>query len=308
MEFRPLSGREYPRFTAIKTFFRLPHGHLNDPFDVAILGLPFDGALSYRPGARFGPSRVREASSLGRGFHMESQEDVFSRIRCADGGDLKIDPLSQEKTFTLVEESVYEWLKSGKKTLIFGGDHSITLPILRAYRRYFGEPLAFLHFDAHLDTYPPAWGHEYHHGAFLRHALEEGLVYGPNVIQFGIRGPLASEDDWEVNRKFGIQSFGVGDVKRMCLGLTPWPQCLWRRPTYISFDIDCLDPSYAPGTGTPVPGGLSSWEALTTLRQLGNLPVVGGDVVEISPPFDTSDITSLAGVAMGFEILALIKT
>lgn len=304
MEFLPLSGREYPRFSAIKTFFRLPHVEIDADFDVAIQGVPFDGGLSYRPGARFAPASVRDISSLGRGYHWNYQSSIFKSMRCADIGDLPIVPISIEKSYQIIEEHTLRALTSGKRVLSIGGDHSITLPILRAYYKHFRKPLNFIHFDAHLDTYPAAWGCEYHHGSFLRHAMDEGLVNCTQTLQFGIRGPFAGADDLEFVNQRQVQVFSIDQIRAQSLPdfLKSLPTV--SGPTYISFDIDCLDPAYAPGTGTPVVGGLTSYEAQSILRALKLENVVGGDVVEVSPPYDHAGITALAATDAAFEILA----
>jgi len=304
MEFKPLSGREYPRFSAIKTFFRLPIATVKDDFDVAIFGIPFDGGVSYRPGARFAPSQIREASSLGRGYHMNRDVNFFERLRVADIGDCQVVPIDLEQTYEKIESFVSEVLKSKKRFISVGGDHSTTLPVLRALKKHHGKKLAFIHFDAHLDTYPAAWGKEYHHGAFARHAVEEGLVDPKKMIQIGIRGPLAGRDDLDFIKKHKIKVCTVDDVRKKSLEsfIDSLPS-FDETPTYISFDVDCLDPAYAPGTGTPVVGGLTSYETQKILRGLKIKNLVAGDVVEVSPPYDHAQLTSLVGVDVMFEFL-----
>lgn len=307
MEFKPLSGREFPRFSAIKTFFRLPHVKLQAQFDVALFGIPYDGGVSYRPGGRFAPARVREASSLGRGFHMERKVSVFDKLKVADIGDCPTVPIDQNQTYEKIEKFTTSVLKSGKKFVACGGDHSVTLPVLRALRKHYKKPLAFIHFDAHLDTYPAAWGCEYHHGAFARHAVSEGLVDPTKMIQIGIRGPLAGGDDLDFTVKNKIRVYTVDHIRNGSLQdfLDELP-VFDKTPTYISYDVDCLDPVYAPGTGTPVVGGLTTYETQRILRALKIKNLVGGDIVEYSPAYDQSDITALASVDAMFEILSLM--
>jgi len=309
MEYKPLSGREFPRFSAIKTFFRLPHVSIDSDYEVGIFGIPYDGAVSYRPGARFAPSKVREVSSLGRGFHMTRMEKFFEKLKVADIGDCPTVPIDQNQTYERIEKFVSEVLSHDKKFLAVGGDHSTTLPILRALKKKYGRPLAFIHFDAHLDTYPAAWGCEYHHGAFARHAVEEGLVDPKKMLQIGIRGPLASEDDLSFVKKYGIRVITIDEIRNLSIAdfLKTLPQ-FDDTPAYISYDIDNLDPSYAPGTGTPVPGGLTTYEVQRIFRALKIPNLVGGDVVEISPPFDHADITALAGMDALFEMLHIMQT
>lgn len=309
MDYQPLSGREFPRFSAIKTFFRLPIANISDPFDVALCGIPFDGGVSYRPGARFAPAKVRECSSLGRGFHWSRGEQVFAKLKCADIGDCPTVPIDLNQTYSKIEHFIGSVASKQKRIIVVGGDHSITLPILRALRSVYTVPLNFIHFDAHFDTYPAAWGCEYHHGSFLRHAIEEGLVNPARTVQFGVRGPLASGDDLDFLRKHQLRSFTVDAIRA-----APLPSFLStlpifdEGPTYISYDIDNLDPAFAPGTGTPVPGGLSTYEVQQILRSLKVNHLVGADVVEVCPPYDHGDITGLAAVDAVFEILGLMAS
>lgn len=306
-DFQPLSGREFPRFSGIKTFFRLPYVTVDQKFDVALYGIPYDGGVSYRPGPRFAPSRVREASSLGRGFHWSRGIQIFQKLKIADVGDCPVVPIDQKQSYEKIEKFVSELLKQKKRIIGVGGDHSTTLPVLRALRRHYKKPLAFVHFDAHLDTYPAAWGQEYHHGAFARHAVEEGLVDPKKMFQLGIRGPLAGEDDLDFVKKNKITVKTVDDIRSGSLDsfLKTLPR-FDSTPTYISFDVDCLDPAYAPGTGTPVVGGLTTYETQRILRALKIPNLVGGDIVEISPPYDHADITSLVGVDVMFEMICVM--
>ena len=210
------------------------------------------------------------------------------------------------KTYERIQEFYGNLLSMKKKVITVGGDHSTTLPILREMRKHYGKPLQFIHFDAHLDTYAPAWEMEYHHGSFARHAVEEGLVDPKKYHMFGIRGPLAGADDLDFIKKHGITVHTVDEIRdtglrKFIAGLPDFGT----EPTYISYDIDCLDPSCAPGTGTPVPGGLTTYEAQQIFRGLKVRGLVGADIVEVSPPFDSSDITAMAALDAMFEMLAL---
>lgn len=302
--FQPISGREFPRFSAIKSFFRLPIKNIHENFDIALMGIPFDGGVSYRPGARFAPSQVREYSSLGRGFHWSREINIFQKLKIADIGDCPVVPIHLAKTYAAIESFVGKILQTNKKFISVGGDHSTTLPVLRALKKKWGQPLGFIHFDAHLDTYPAAWGEEFHHGAFARHAIEEKLVDPKKMIQIGIRGPLAGRDDLDFVKKHRVKVVTVDDVRERPLNefLKTLPKFL-NGPTYLSFDVDCLDPAYAPGTGTPVVGGLTTYEVQRILRSLKIENLVGADIVEVSPPFDHAGITSLAAVDVMFELL-----
>lgn len=306
-EYKPMSGREFPRFSGIKTFFRLPIVNLDEKFDVALFGIPYDGGVSYRPGARFAPTLLREVSSLGRGFHMSRALNVFEKIKVADVGDCSIVPIDQVQTYEKIENFATQVLSTNKKFIAVGGDHSVTLPLLRSLRKQYGAPLNFIHFDAHLDTYPAAWGCEYHHGAFARHAVEEGLVNPMSMWQIGIRGPLAGGNDLDFVKKNKITIKTMDDIRQSSLADFLKILPLFKGPTYLSFDIDCLDPAFAPGTGTPVPGGLTTYEVQRILRALKIENLVGADIVEICPAYDTSQITGLAGVDIMFELLCLMS-
>lgn len=306
-EYKPLSGREFPRFSGIKTFFRLPIADLNADFEVALFGIPYDGGVSYRPGARFAPSLVRDVSSLGRGFHMTRAVSVFEKIKVADVGDCSVVPIDQVQTYEKIEKFVSAVLATNKKFIGIGGDHSVTLPILRALKKKYGVPLNFIHFDAHLDTYPAAWGCEYHHGAFARHAVEEGLVNPSQMLQIGIRGPLAAGNDLDFVNKHKIKIKTIDDIREGSLADFLKTLPTFTGPTYISFDIDCLDPAFAPGTGTPVPGGLTTYETQKILRALKIENLVGADIVEVCPAYDSSQITGLAAVDTMFELLCLMS-
>lgn len=307
MKSRPMSGRESPRFAGIKTFFRLPATPVDGAYEAGIFGVPYDGAVSYRPGARFAPTAVREASSTGRGFSPERAQSWTDRLHAVDIGDCPVNPMSQEETLGKIEHFWLQLFERGRRGVGVGGDHSTTLGALRAARKAAGRPVGLVHFDAHLDTYPAAWGAEYHHGAFLRHALDEGLVDPNSSVQIGIRGPLVAADDLDVVKRYGVRSTTVDDLREK--GYKDYVASLKLDPSaphYISFDIDSLDPAFAPGTGTPVPGGLSTYEAMQILRRLTIPNLMGADIVEISPPFDHAEITALAGVAILNEFLHIL--
>ncbi|MDE0092189.1 MAG: agmatinase [Oligoflexia bacterium] len=299
-----ITKRNQPRFSGVPTFFRLEQEKPERiTSDVLLCGIPFDGGTTYRSGARMAPSRVREVSALGRGYHPQWNQDVFKTLKPVDIGDLPTNPISIEKTYQLIEQNVFSLAKNNKKLLSVGGDHSITLPILRALSKIHG-PLNLIHFDAHFDTYPPAYGEEFHHGTFVRHAVLEKCVN--QVFQFGIRGPFIVKEDVDFGKQNQIQVFTVDDIKSKGLKiLSDLPERI-KGPSYLSFDVDCLDPAYAPGTGTPVVGGLSSYESQQIMRHLKVENLIGGDVVEVNPSYDHGDITSLVAVSALFEILNLM--
>lgn len=300
-----ISKRRDPRFSGVKTFFRQAYEKAEETKkDVLICGVPFDGGTTFRSGARMGPGRIREVSALGRGWHLQHQQNVFKTLQVVDGGDLPTNPISLPKTYQLLEEAVLKLAKKGKRLLCAGGDHSITLPILRALSQVHGA-LNLIHFDAHFDTYPPAYGgEEYHHGTFVRHGVLEKHL--KQVWQFGIRGALTAKEDMDFIQKHNIQFWTVDDIKKEGIKiLSKIPQPI-KGPTYLSFDVDCLDPAYAPGTGTPVVGGLNTYEVQQLLRNLKVENLVGADVVEINPSYDHGDITSLVAVDVLFESLNIM--
>ena len=236
---------------------------------------------------------------------MSRAISLFDYVKAADIGDCSVVPIDQQKTYEKIETFAHQLIKNNKKFISIGGDHSTTLPLLRALAKKHG-PLNFIHFDAHLDTYPAAWGCEYHHGAFARHALEEGLVNPKAMMQIGIRGPLANGSDLDIVRKHKVKIFTVDDIRRKNIFDFVKTLPTFAGPTYISFDIDCLDPAYAPGTGTPVPGGLTTYETQQILRALKIKNLVGADIVDVSPPYDSSQITGLAAVDTLFELMCLM--
>jgi agmatinase/guanidinopropionase len=309
MKYVPVSGRELPRFAGIKTFFRLPYVPMKSDYDVALVGVPFDGSQSFRPGSRFAPGRVREVSSLGRVYHWERQLSFIDNLKVADIGDIPIVPIDVAKSYKIIEDYYAELLKLKKKFVAVGGDHSTTLPTLRALRKKYKKPIAVVHFDAHLDTYPAAWDCEYHHGSFMRHAVEEDLVNPKKVFQIGLRGPLAGKDDLDFIAKHQFQIYTVQDIRSAPIDSITKKinKMVGDDLVYITYDIDCLDPAYAPGTGTPVIGGLTTYETQQILRGLRLPGMVGGDVVEVSPPYDHADITSLAAVDAMFEMINILS-
>ena len=305
-----ISQRAYPRFSGIKTFFRLDYWDYSKkqaqnkdiPSQTFLCGVPFDGGSTYRNGSRMAPSHIRNISALGRGYHTQYNQNIFEILKPVDLGDLPINPISLQKTYQMIEKNVFQLAQDQKRGIYVGGDHSITLPILRALSQVHG-PLNLIHFDAHFDTYPPAYGEDFHHGTFVRHAVLEKCVH--QVFQFGIRGPFTAKEDTDFVKKHGIRVWTVEHIKKA------WTQFLkeipeFKGPTYISFDIDCLDPAYAPGTGTPMPAGLNSYEVLQILRRLKIKNLVGSDLVEVNPAYDHGEITGLLASSILFELLNLM--
>jgi agmatinase len=306
MELKPLDGRKFPRFSGICTFFRLPHHPDVDDLDVAVLGVPWDGSVSYRPGARFGPRAVRDASVLMRAYSPEAAIRPFDTLRVADAGDVSVVPHDASATFANIEEHVSRAIAGGGRTVCVGGDHSIALPILRAMAKRHG-PVGLVHFDAHSDTYPAAWGNEYHHGTPFRKAVEEGLLDPARVIQIGLRGGLAGADDYTFAKQTGFRMVFLDDLIEQGVGAVAAAiKEVATGKVYLSMDVDAIDPAFAPGTGTPVPGGLTSREALMLIRSCRGVDIVGADVVELSPPYDVQQITALLAAQMAWEAVVLM--
>ncbi|HEY7650562.1 MAG TPA: agmatinase, partial [Methylomirabilota bacterium] len=271
------------------------------------LGIPYDGGVSYRPGARFGPRAVREQSSLIRPWNPVLKVHPFQRLRMADCGDVDVVPTSIERTFERIQQAIDAVIVAGALPLVVGGDHSVTLPILRSLARRHGR-VGLVHFDAHPDTWDEYFGSKFFHGTPFRRALEEGLIDPHRMIQVGIRGPLYGPEDFALHDEHGIEVIRIETVKEHG---TTWVAGRLSRlrggPLYCSFDIDAVDPAFAPATGTPEVGGLTSYEAVTLVRALAGLGVIGADVVEVSPPYDgPGQVTSLLAANLLFELASVM--
>ncbi|HET7874352.1 MAG TPA: agmatinase [Methylomirabilota bacterium] len=303
----PRDAFHSPRFGQPPTFMRLPHIRDVAALDVALVGIPYDGGTSYRPGARYGPRAIRDQSSLIRPWNPALQVAPFARLHVVDWGDVDVAPVSIETTFAAIERETDRLVGAGVVPLSVGGDHSITLPILRSLARRWGA-LGLVHFDAHPDTWDEYMGSRHFHGTTFRRAVEEGLVNGRRAIQIGIRGPLYGPEDFDFHRAHGLEVIRIEAVKdRGCGWVAERLGRLAGAPVYCSFDIDAVDPAYAPATGTPEVGGLTSWEALVLVRALRGLSLVGADVVEVSPPYDgPGQVTSLLAANLLFELLSVV--
>ena len=296
-----------PRFGQVATLMLLPAVASAKGLDVALLGIPYDGGTSYRTGARFGPRAVREQSSLIRPWNPVLKVHPFERLRVADCGDVDVVPISIERTLAAIQARVGEVMADGAMPVCVGGDHSVTLGILRAVARRHG-PVGVVHFDAHPDTWDEYFGSKFFHGTPFRRAVEEGLIEPKRMIQVGIRGPLYGDEDFAFHDQYGIEVVRIEAVKEHG---TAWVTERLNRlrggPVYLSFDIDAVDPAFAPATGTPEVGGLTSYEALVLVRALAGLNLVGADVVEVSPPYDgPGQITALLAANLLFEIVSLL--
>jgi len=303
---QPINALENPRFAGIPTFMRLPHISDAKRLDVALIGVPFDGGTSYRPGPRFGPRHVRQQSAIIRPYHPVLEVSPFDLLRVADYGDLAVNPLSIEDTLQRIEAGLKTVLDQGAVPICVGGDHSILLPILRAMHKTHG-PVAMIQLDAHSDTWDRYWGMKYSHGTPVRRAIEEGLLDEAHVLQIGLRGQLYGPDDLDYAREHKIKMITAETVHDHGMSVIHESLKGFRgHKTYFSLDIDVVDPAFAPGTGTPQVGGLSSHQILTVVRSLAGLNFVGCDLVEVSPQYDSAEITSLLAANLIFEQLCLL--
>jgi agmatinase len=289
-------------------FFRLPVAASSPHADAVLLGVPHDGGTTYQPGARFAPYHVRRVSALVQGHHPVHKVDVFSRIDAVDGGNVVFPPFDRGAMREMVESEVSAVIEAGGVPFVVGGDHSVSLPAMRAAANAHG-PVAVVHVDAHLDTSgPEIWADDHHHGTPIRHALSEGVIAPAGLMSVGIRGPWGSANDADLARKHDariVTADEVGERGAARIG-HELRERIGSRPVYVTVDVDGVDPAFAPGTGTPVPGGLSVRELFAILRGLAGSNLVGFDVVEISPGLDHADLTSHLGAYLLFEGLALL--
>ena len=303
---QPLSGNEMPRFGGPATFMRLPVGASFGDTDVAIVGVPFDIATSNRPGSRLAPREIRDESRLLRPYNMATRAMPFDSIQIADFGDVPINTYSIEKSLEIIENYYRHIFSNDCCPITLGGDHSIVLPILRAARERFG-PVALVHIDAHADCNDAMFGEQFTHGTPFRRAVEQDLLDCTKVTQIGLRGTGYSPSDFDWARSHGFHVVEAEDCWNK--SLVPLMDVVRERagdvPTYISLDIDGLDPACAPGTGTPEPGGLTTSQALEIIRGCHGLNVIGADVVEVSPPFDLTRNTSLLAANLAYEMICI---
>jgi guanidinopropionase len=304
---QPVEGTVMPRFADIPTFMRLPVERDATRLDIALIGVPWDGGTTNRAGARHGPREIRNMSSLMRRIHPVSRIQPYQLARVGDHGDVPVNPVDLEDTLGRVERFFARVHAAGAIPLSAGGDHLITLPIMRAIAR--DRPVGMVHFDAHSDTWDTYFGgHKFTHGTPFRRAIEEGLLDPTRTVQIGIRGSLYHADDMDWAYEQGIRVIAIEEFFEIGVDrvIEEARRVVGDGPTYVSFDVDGLDPVYAPGTGTPEIGGFSTHEAQRMLRGLQGLDLVGGDVVEVSPPFDPSGNTAIVGATMMFEILCVL--
>jgi agmatinase len=301
----PVDATAVPRFAGPATFARLPRLDEVQRADVAVLGVPFDSGTSYRPGARFGPAHVRASSKLLRTYNPVLDVEPFGVQQVVDAGDIACNPFDIMDAVKQIDEGARVVLDRSEKLVTIGGDHTVALPLLRVMHELHGE-VAVVHFDAHLDTWDTYFGAPVTHGTPFRRASEEGLIDKTGSMHVGIRGPLYSPQDLSDDQVLGFQVVGSHDMDDM-----GWRGVVERiaarvgdRPTYVSLDIDVLDPAFAPGTGTPEAGGLTSRELLNILRSFSALNLVGADIVEVAPAYDHAEVTGIAAAHAAYELVS----
>lgn len=303
----PLNSLETPRFAEIKTFMRLPNVKTTEDVDYAVIGVPFDTGTTYRPGARFGPAAIRDISSLIKPYNVPQRINVVDELSGVDYGDVPVIPGFIEDTYDQMVKGLTPIVKAGVIPICLGGDHSITLGELRAVASVHG-PVALVHFDSHFDTIDSYFGKKYNHGTVFKRALEEGLIDVEHSIQIGMRGTFYSEDDlngsadlgFQVITSFEMRQLGLPEVIRRII------ERVGNHKAFLTFDIDFVDPAYAPGTGTIEVGGFTSTESLDMVRKLKDLNFVGYDLVEVLPAYDPTQITAFLAANLVFEFISLI--
>ncbi len=307
-KYGPEDSKRSPRFTGIRTYARLPHvsGSLSDT-DVAVLGIPFDTGATFRVGARFGPERIRSASALIRPYHTASAISPFDYLSVVDYGDIAVVPGYIEESQVRIRAGLQQILEQRVIPISMGGDHSISLPELRAIAAAYG-PVGLIDFDAHSDTSDEYFGQPYTHGTPFYHAIREGLIDPSRAIQIGLRGPVYSKRDYEIPVELGMEVITAAEVHG--LGIAETARRVRARagvgPVFLTFDIDFVDPAFAPGTGTPEVGGFTTWESQALVRELHGIRFVGFDVVEVLPDYDVAETTSLLAANLIFEFLTLL--
>ena len=304
---QPLGGNQMPRFGGPNTFMRLPAADGPDGLDVAVLGVPMDIGASWRSGTRFGPKQIRAESAMIRPYNIQTGAAPFERLQVADIGDVPLNTFDLSDSIRIIEGFVADVLAAGALPLTLGGDHTLTLPILRAVAKHHG-PVALVHVDAHADVNDAMFGVRECHGTVFRRAWEEGLLIADKVWQIGLRGTGYSPEDFDEPRRWGFNLVTAPELWHQ--SLEPLAEHIRADldgvKVYLTYDIDSLDPACAPGTGTPEIGGLTTPQAMELIRGLKGLNIVGADLVEVSPPYDPSGNTALVAANLLYEILCIL--
>jgi agmatinase len=304
---KPVTPQQLPKFAGIKTYMRLPHVRTTQGIDFAVIGIPWDGSTSYRTGQRLGPEAIRRVSVTLRPYNLALGVGIFEHCSGVDYGDLLVVPGYVEDTYVKIEAELAPLVKAGVIPVLMGGDHSITLPELRAIAKTYG-PVALVQFDAHTDTNDSFFGQPYYHGSPFRRAVEENLVLADRSIQVGMRGSVYSKNAYDDSTALGFDVVTMEEIREMGMPalVARIRERVGHERVFVTFDIDVVDPAFAPGTGTPEIGGFSGGEALGVIRGLNGLTFVGFDVVEVLPSYDVADLTALMAANILYEFLSLI--
>jgi len=307
VENKPITPQQQPKFAGIKTFMRLPHSQAIQGIDFVVAGVPWDGATSYRTGQRSGPDAIRKVSVTLRPYNLALDVDIFEHCAGIDYGDLSVVAGYIEETYARIEAELGPVVEAGIIPVLMGGDHSITLPELRAVAKTHG-PVALIHFDSHTDTNDQYFGKPYYHGSPFRRAVEENIVLAQKSIQIGMRGSVYSRNAYDDSTALGFKVITMAALREMDPGelMEIVRKRVGQHKVFVTFDIDVVDPAFAPGTGTPEVGGITSAEAVDLVRGLRGLNFIGFDVVEVLPDKDPAEITALLAANIVYEFLSLI--
>lgn len=296
-----------PRYCGISTFARLNLLENNEKCDIAVVGIPYDSGVTFRPGARFGPESIRSSSRLIRPFNINQMKSPFKNKLIRDAGDISCNPFSINKSIKKIEKEIDSLFEKSNNIIILGGDHTISYPILKSINKKFGK-VALVHFDSHFDTWEEYFCEKCTHGTPFKRAIEEDLFDVDHSMHVGIRGSINDYTDIENDEKLGFKTVFCNEIEEIGISgiVSKINDRVGNLPCYISIDIDCIDPAFAPGTGTPEPGGLSSRELFLILKGMSKLKTIGGDIVEVSPSYDSNSITSQLAAHLAYELITMI--
>jgi agmatinase len=306
-KYEPVDPKKFPRFAGIKTFMRLPHIRTTESIDFAVVGVPWDGGASFRTSQRSGPDAIRRMSALLRPYNLDLDVRLFDHCSGVDYGDLSVVPGYIEDSYERIEEELYPLVEAEVIPILLGGDHSITLPELRAIFKKYG-PVSLIQFDSHTDTYDEYFGRPHNHGTPFSRAVEENLLDVDHSLQVGMRGSVYSKNDYDQAKSYGFDLITMADVRD--IGISKVMERIHERVgktrVFVTFDIDAVDPAFAPGTGTPEVGGFTSGEAMSLVRGLNGLNIVGFDIVEVLPEYDPADITALLAANIVYQFISIV--
>jgi agmatinase len=302
-----VDATKVPRFAGLGTFARLPRLDEVAKADIAIVGVPFDAGVSYRSGARFGPNHIRESSRLLRPYNPAQDASPFALAQVVDVGDIAANPFDIAEAVEQIGAGMDDLLAKQIKPVVLGGDHTIAYPIIKSLNKIYG-PVTVIHFDAHLDTWDTYFGAPLTHGTPFRRASEDGLLDMSSCLHVGIRGPLYTDQDLTDDTALGFQVITAASIDTIGTAgvIEKMLKRVGNKPVYVSIDVDVMDPAFAPGTGTPEMGGLSSREMLALIRSLENVNLIGADIVEVSPQYDNAQITGIAAANLAYELITIL--